>query len=105
MIQEITISGNSEIPIRPLIESAVQSELRTLDMAIHRTNQRLISFQEKYNMGSDEFENRFETGDISESLDFIEWLGEIKTLALLNAHKQTLRGVNFADKRVFPGDC
>ena len=105
MIQEITISGHSEFPIRPLIESAIQSELRTLDMAILRTNQRLISFQEKYNMSSSEFENRFETGDISESLDFIEWLGEIKTLARLNAHKQTLRGVNFADKRIFSRDC
>jgi len=97
MIQEITISGHSEISIRPLIESAIQSELRSLNLAIKRTEYCLISLEKKYNMSSDEFKKCFKTGELNESLDFIEWFGEVKTLHLLNTQKQALTEVHFAD--------
>jgi hypothetical protein len=34
MLQQITISGNTSVPIRPLIESAIRSELRMLELSI-----------------------------------------------------------------------
>jgi hypothetical protein len=43
-------------------------------------------------MSTAEFERRFKPGDLEETLDFIEWEGEIKTLRLLeeklNAFKE-----------------
>ena len=44
-------------------------------------------------MASDEFERRFSAGEVEESLEFIEWAGEIKTHQLLDAQRQALRGV------------
>ena len=44
-------------------------------------------------MASKEFESRFESGDVAESLGFIEWAGELKTLQLLNAQREALLGV------------
>jgi hypothetical protein len=93
MLQQITISGNTPVPIRPLIESAIHSELRMLELSIERTEGQLRYFEEKYNMTSDEFRHRFETGNIDESLDFIEWFGEIKTIRILNFQRQALEEV------------
>jgi len=93
MLQQITISGNTPVPIRPLIESAIRSELRILKLAIERTEGQLRYFEEKYNITSEEFRHRFETGNADESLDFIEWFGEIKTIQLLNFQRQALEVV------------
>ncbi len=93
MLQQITISGNTTVPIRPLIESAIRSEMRMLELSIERTEGQLRCFEEKYNMTSDEFRHRFETGNADESLDFIEWFGEIKTVQILNFQRQALEVV------------
>ncbi|MCP4351711.1 MAG: hypothetical protein GY795_40105 [Desulfobacterales bacterium] len=97
MIQEVIISGNTEVPIKPLIESAIRSELRMLELAVQRTGERLNSFEKKYDITTDDFRTSFENGELAESLDFIEWLGEIRTAEVLNAQKHALEEVNFAD--------
>ncbi len=97
MAQEITIAANSEVPIKPLIESAIRSELERLDLAILRTERRLRMFEEKYDMPTDQFENKFGNADLSETLDYIEWYGEVRTMALLYEQKKALTGVNFVD--------
>lgn len=91
MVQQITITADTPIALKPLIESAVQSELRMLELGIERTTQRLHAFEEQYALTSAEFEHRFETGTVDESLDFIEWAGEIKTYQLLKLQLQTLQ--------------
>ena len=42
---------------------------------------------------TDEFERRFNAGEVEESLEFIEWAGEIKTYRLLDVQRQALQGV------------
>lgn len=96
MPQEIRVSSNASVPIRPLIESAIQAELRMLDLAIERTGNRLLDFEEAYGMGSKDFESRFGKGDLGESLDFIEWAGELKTLQMLNDQREALLGVRLS---------
>jgi hypothetical protein len=92
MVQQVTIITEASVALKPLIESAIQSELRMLELGLERTQVRLHTFEEQYSLASDEFERRFETGEIEESLDFIEWAGEIKTYRLLEAHQQALKG-------------
>ena len=58
-----------------------------------RTRQRLLNFESMYDMVSREFQSRFENGDLEESLDFIEWAGELRTLQMLNIQKQALLGI------------
>jgi hypothetical protein len=38
----------------------------------------------------------FERGDIAESLDFIEWAGELKTIQMLKDQKEALLGVRLS---------
>jgi len=90
MAQHVTITTDAQITLKPLIESALRSELRMLELSLQRTIQRLRAFETQYGLTSDEFERRFNSGEIEESLDFIEWAGEIKTHRLLDAHRQAL---------------
>ena len=41
-------------------------------------------------MSSDEFEHRFKTRELAETLDFIEWQMEIQALHLLEEQYETL---------------
>jgi hypothetical protein len=64
-----------------------------LDLALERTKRRLLDFESTYGMSSKDFQSRFESGDVAESLDFIEWAGEVKTLQTLAAQRQALLGI------------
>jgi hypothetical protein len=44
-----------------------------------RIAEHLQAFAKQYGLTSEEFAHRFATGEIGESLDYIEWAGEIKT--------------------------
>lgn len=93
MIQQLTITADAPVALKPLIESAIRSELRMLDLGLERTRQRLHLFEERYGLTSEEFGRRFNAGEVTESLDFIEWAGEIKTYQLLEAQQQALQRV------------
>lgn len=93
MAQQVIISTDTQVALRPLLESALRSEIRMLELSLRRTSQRLQAFETQYGLTSQEFERRFDVGEVTESLDFIEWAGEIKTYRLLDAQRQTLQGV------------
>jgi len=92
MFQQVTVTTDTPVALRPLVESAIRSELRMLDLGLERTRQRLHDFEAQYDMSSQEFARRFAVGDIAESLDFIEWAGEIETYRRLESHRQALHG-------------
>ena len=93
MAQQVTVTTDAQIALKPLIESALRSELRMLELSLQRTSQRLRAFEAQYGLTAEEFERRFNVGEMTESLDFIEWAGEIKTYRLLDAHRQALQEV------------
>lgn len=93
MIQQVTITADAPVDLKSLIESAIRSELRMLELGLERTRQHLRKFEEQYDLTSEEFERRFNAVELAESLDFIEWAGEIKTYQLLEAQRQALQQV------------
>jgi hypothetical protein len=93
MAQQVTVTTDAQVALKPLLESALRSELRMVELSLQRTSQRLHTFEDQYGWTSDEFEHRFNAGELAESLDFIEWAGEIETYRRLNAQRQALQGV------------
>jgi hypothetical protein len=93
MSQQVTVTTDAAIALRPLLESAIRSELSMLELGLARTAQRLHVFEDQYGLTSEAFERRFATGDLGESLDYIEWAGEIKTYHLLKAQQEALQKV------------
>jgi hypothetical protein len=90
MTQQITITADAPVEIRPLLESAIQGQSRTLALGLRRTRERIEAFELRHGMSSFEFERRFTQRDLPETLEYIEWLGELRTLRLLEDQQQAL---------------
>ncbi len=91
MVQQVMISGETWVSLKPLVESAIRNQVKSLAHGIRRTRARLALFEQKYGMPSTEFERHFKTQLVHESLDFIDWWMEIEALHLLESKHQALR--------------
>jgi hypothetical protein len=94
MLQQITIEIQDANQFASILRGALDRELRLVEYAIVRTLDRLREFESKFSMSTTEFERRFHPGDLEETLDFIEWEGEIETLRLLEEKRQVIQGAH-----------
>ena len=91
MLQQVTIQTTNAKRLKPLLKSAIQSQLDDIEHGIQLTRARLQAFEKQYNMSTAEFLRRFMPGDLEETLDFIDWQGETKMLALLEEKKDAFK--------------
>lgn len=94
---ELTLISPRQSLLRPLVEAALQNELRLLEAGIRRTQQRLRAFEERHGLSTSEFLRRYENDELQETLDFAEWVGEYRMLERLQDKAATLREIQFAD--------
>ena len=92
MLGQVTVTTESPSVLKPLLRLAIQNEAKALSHGIKRTRERLLAFEKQFGMTSDEFERCYAAAEIAESLERIEWLGEIKMLRVLNEQKLALDG-------------
>jgi len=59
------------------------NQLKLLKAGVRRTEQRIMKFEEKYRVLTQEFINRFENDEFEETLEFAEWIGEYRLLKKL----------------------
>jgi hypothetical protein len=93
----LTLTSPGRRPLRPLVEGAIHNELRVLETGIRRTEQRLRTFEEKYDLSTETFLQRYENDELQETLDYAEWIGEYRMLQRLKEKSATLREIRFAD--------
>jgi hypothetical protein len=91
MHQQVVVTTDAPAALKPLLASAIQSELRMLELGLARIAERLRTFEKQYNFTSEEFAHRFATGEIGESLDYLEWTGEIETYRRFEGQWQALQ--------------
>ncbi len=91
MLQQVTIQTSNAKLLKPIIKSAIRIQLEDVEHGIQLTRERLAAFEKKYNMSTAEFERRFQPGDLEETLEFIEWEGEIDMLRLLEEKKNIIQ--------------
>ena len=94
---ELTLISTGRHPLKPLVEAALTNELRLLETAIRRTEQRLGEFEATYRLSTDEFIHRFEDDELEETLELAEWVGEYRMLERLCEKAATLREIQFAN--------
>lgn len=93
----ITITGQGGRPLRPLIEAAIQREIDLLGVGVRRGEQRVAAFERQHGLTSTEFLRQFQSGELAETLDTIDWIGELRLLERLRDKEATLRGLHIAD--------
>jgi hypothetical protein len=91
MLQQVTIQTQDAKRLKPLLKSAIQSQLDDIEHGIQLTRTRLEAFEKQYKMSTAEFLRRFKPGDLDETLDFLDWQGEIKMLALLEEKRDAFK--------------
>ena len=96
-MEELTLVSSYQRPLRPLVEAALQNELRLLQVNIKRTEQNLNKFEARFGLSTSEFIQRFENDELSETLDYVEWVGEYRLLIRLQEKTEALREIRFAN--------
>lgn len=91
MLQQLVITTHNKDTLKPLLESAIQAELKTLEAGLRQTRQRLEEFEQRFGMSTVDFERRLSTRELEETLEYIEWRMELGMLRLLEKQHQTLR--------------
>lgn len=94
---DLRLVSTRKCQIKPLVEGALSNELRLLKAGIRRTEQRLLEFEGKYHLGTQEFISRYENDEMEETTNFDEWIGEFRLLARLREKADTLRDIQFAN--------
>lgn len=90
MLQHITITSESHTALKPILQSAIRGELKLLSFGIARTRERLAQLEQRNGMPTSEFLRRLAAGNVEESLEIIEWQGEVETLRRLEEQRQAL---------------
>lgn len=90
---EILIKGNKPESIMPILDSAIRNQLKLLKTNINKTKLRISSFEQKYNMSSEQFVQKIREGMDDDNLDFVEWIGETKILKRLEEEYNELEGL------------
>jgi hypothetical protein len=96
-MEELKLISSYQRPLRPLIETALQNELRLLQVNIKRTEQNLSKFETRFGLSTSEFIKRFENDELPETLDYVEWIGEYRLLIRLHEKTEALRDIRFAN--------
>jgi len=86
-----------EHQLKPLVEAALANELRLMEAGIRRTEQRLLEFEKKYHLGTQDFVARYENDEMEETIDIDEWIGEVRLLARLREKAGVLKDIRFAN--------
>lgn len=92
-MSELTLISAHKRPLKPLIQSALENELRFLDAGIRQGEKRVAEFEARYQIPTAEFIRKYENDEIQENLDFDDWIGEYRLLGRLKEKAETLQGV------------
>ena len=96
MLQQVTIKTKDSATLKPLLESAIENEIKLLALGLDRARKRLAEFEQKHGMTSAEFERRLNALELTETVEFTDWRMELGMLQLLESQYQTLRETQVA---------
>ena len=104
-----TLYIESQVPDRGavlyLVQSAVNSEIARLELALKRAQQRLAPFEQKYGVTSEYFISEMASEDLEGGdEEYISWAGEYKLMQRLQEKLQQLREIRYGDSSLLYSD-
>jgi len=91
MLQQITIQTSDIARFKPLLETALDREARLLEYSIQHNREALTPYEERSKISTDEFERKFKSHEIEETLEFLDWWMEIEALRHLEAQLAAIK--------------
>jgi hypothetical protein len=90
---EIVIRTGKPESVMSVLDSAIRNQLKLLKTSITRTKIRIMDFEQKYNMSTEQFMQKIRKDIDDDNLDFVEWIGETKILKRLEEEYSELEGL------------
>ncbi|MHB8835110.1 MAG: hypothetical protein ACYC9Y_05300 [Candidatus Methylomirabilia bacterium] len=79
-----------------LIKSAVDAEIRRLELGLKRTKEQLAAFESRYGVSSQEFRRRFSAEDLGGSDEtYVTWAGEMEMEMRILQEIERLRDIEY----------
>ncbi len=92
----VTSSQNTEADLLHLVQSAVESEIRRLEIGLQIARQRLERFEQKYGVTSEYFIENMSAEDLEGGDDeYVEWAGEYELYKRLEEKLNRLRSLQY----------
>jgi hypothetical protein len=91
MLQQVTIQTSNLEQFKSMLKTALGREAKLLEYSIQRTREALAPFEKRFNMTTDEFERKFKSREIEETLDFLDWWMEVEALRHLEAKHNLIK--------------
>ncbi|MDY7006233.1 MAG: hypothetical protein SWX82_20485 [Cyanobacteriota bacterium] len=73
----------------------ISDRVKSLKSGIAQTKKRLLEFEEKYQLSTQEFLLRYENDEFEETLELDEWIGEALMLKRLEEKIEKLGDIEF----------
>ena len=96
-MSELRLISDEKYQVKPLVEAALERELRLMEVGIRQTEHRLRVFEEKYQKPTSDFITEYEDDQFEETLEMVEWIGEYRLLERLREKTDALRSIHFAN--------
>ncbi len=88
---QIMVRSERIASVTPLIQAAIQTELRVIATGIRRTQSRLRQFEQRYGFSTEQLLKNEVAGAVDDnSIEIIEWLGESRLLTRLQTEYREL---------------
>ena len=79
-----------------IVQAAISSEVKRLEIGLHRTERKIARFEKEYNVSSDVFQRDFTAEDMKKGdQEYIEWAGEIKVRERISRDLNNLKGIQY----------
>ncbi|NEQ39043.1 MAG: hypothetical protein F6K40_23385 [Okeania sp. SIO3I5] len=92
---ELKIKCQHPESLKNTIENMIHDRVKFLKLGIAKTKKRLLEFEEKYQLSTQEFLLRYENDEFEETLELDEWIGEALMLKRLEEKIEKLGDIEF----------
>ncbi len=100
---QLIVKSPSASQVRPLIQAALDHEIRLLKIGSEKTKRRLADFEKQFSMKSEQFYQEFQAGNMGDEMEQIKWAGEYETLLQLQSDYGEIRGIFPHHKHIADG--
>lgn len=98
MTATIYIDSSKHDETARLVKSAIDSEIARLELALTAAHERLLPFEQKYNVTSEQFISSMTAEDLTGRDDeYVQWAGEYKLWQRLQNKLDQLSGIEYRD--------
>ena len=93
----LQIQSDAQEGALDLIRSAIAAETSRLEFGLKATERNLKTFEERYQVTSEEFLRDFSAEDlVDRDLEYVCWAGELKIHERIAAQLESLKGIQYA---------